>query len=160
DRNMTKAQSQGVIHLGMRKESVHEADALAKANPAANGGVVRIEGYKSEGILKYDGKTYDLKKSEDLAKFRDGLTSGPDKMTKERAQKFTDQLKTVNPEVRDEVAQLGLTFHRVGKGEISANRLVMSGHGDVNGTIMGDKGVEKLRLADLESLSRVFPEGA
>lgn len=160
DRNMTKANAQGVIHLGMRKESVNEANALAKANPAANGGVVRIEGYRSQGVLNYDGKSYDLKKPEDLEKFRDGLTNGPDKMTKERAQKFTDQLKTVNPEVRDEVAQLGLTFHRAGKGEVSVNRLVMSGHGDVNGTIMGDKGAEKLRLADLESLSRVFPEGA
>jgi len=156
DRNMTKAKSQGVIHLGMRKESVNEANALAKANPD---GVVRIEGYKAEGVLKYDGKTYDLKKPEDLETFRDGLMNGPDKMSKERAQKFTDQLKTVHPDVRDEVAQLGLTFHRAGKGEISVNRLVMSGHGDVNGTVMGDKG-EKLRLADLESLSRVFPEGA
>jgi hypothetical protein len=94
-----------------------------------------------------------------LEQFRNGLMNGPDKMSKERAQKFTDQLKTVHPDVRDEVAQLGLTFHRAGKGEISVNRLVMSGHGDVNGTVMGDKG-EKLRLADLESLSRVFPEGA
>jgi hypothetical protein len=157
DRNMNKANAQGVIHLGMRKESVNEANALAKAN-AANG-VVRIEGYKAEGVLKYDGKTYDLKKPEELDKFREGLMNGPDKMSKERAQKFADQLKTVNPDVRDEVAQLGLTFHRAGKGEISVNRLVMSGHGDVNGTVMGDKG-EKLRLADLESLAKVFPEGA
>ena len=159
DKNLTKATSQGVIHLGMRKASVHEANALAKANPAANGGVVRIEGYRSEGVLKYDGKSYDLKKPEDLEKFRDGLTNGPDKMPKDRAQKFTDQLKTVNPEVRDEVAQLGLTFHRAGKGEAPVNRFVMSGHGDPNGSIIGDKG-EKLRLADVESLSRVFPEGA
>jgi hypothetical protein len=157
DRNMTKANAQGVIHLGMRKESVHEADALAKAN--ASNGVVRIEGYKAEGVLKYNGKTYDLKKPEDLEKFRVGLMDGPDKMSKQRAEKFTDQLKTVHPDVRDEVAQLGLTFHRAGKREISVNRLVMSGHGDVNGTVMGDKG-EKLRLADLESLAKVFPEGA
>ncbi len=159
DRNMTKATSQGVIHLGMRPQSVHEANALAKANPAANGGVVRIEGYRSEGVLKYDGKSYDLKKPEGLEKFREGLTTGPDKMPKERAQKFVDQLGTVQKEGRDEVAQLGLTFYRAGKGELPVNRLVMSGHGDVNGTLMGDKG-EKVRLADLESLSRVFPEGA
>ena len=159
DRNLTKAKSQGVIHLGMRKESVHEANALEKANPAANGGVVRIEGYKSDGVIKYDGKSYDLKKTEDLEKFRDGLTTGPDKMTKERAQKFADQLKTVTPESRDEVAQLGLSFFRAGKGELPVNRLVLSGHGDANGTILGDKG-EKVRLAELESLSKVFPEGA
>ena len=159
DRNLTKAKSQGVIHLGMRPQSVHEANALAKANPAANGGVVRIEGYRSEGVLKYDGKSYDLKQPEDLEKFRDGLTNGPDKLPKDRAQKFTDQLKTVNPEVRDEVAQLGLTFHRAGKGEVPVNRFVMSGHGDPNGSIIGDKG-EKLRLADVERLSKVFPEGA
>jgi hypothetical protein len=159
DRNMTKAQSQGVIHLGMRPQSVHEANALAKANPAANGGVVRIEGYRSEGVVKYDGKSYDLKNTAGLEKFRDALTTGPDKMPKEKAQKFVDQLGTVQADGRDEVAQLGLTFHRAGKGELPVNRLVMSGHGDVNGTLMGDKG-EKVRLADLESLSRVFPEGA
>jgi hypothetical protein len=65
DRNVAKAKSQGVIHLGMRKESVKEADALERSNPAANGGVVRIEGYRSEGIVKYDGKSYDLKQTTD-----------------------------------------------------------------------------------------------
>jgi hypothetical protein len=159
DKNLTKAKSQGVIHLGMRSASINEANALARSNPAANGGVVRIEGYRSEGVIKYDGKSYDLKKTEDMEKFRDGLTTGPDKMPKDKAQKFADQLKTVNPEVRDEVAQLGLSFYRAGKGELPVNRLVMSGHGDPSGAVIGDKG-EKLRLADLESLSRVFPEGA
>ena len=159
DRNIAKAQSQGVIHLGMRPASVKEADALEKANPASDGGVVRIEGYKSDGVLEYGGKTHDLKSREGLDSFRDALTSGPDKMSKEQAQKFADQLNTVKPESRDEMAQLGLSLHRAGKGELPVSRLVLSGHGEPNGKIKGDDKGE-FRLTDLESLAKVFPEGA
>ena len=159
DRNLAKAKTQGVIHLGMREASSKEADALAKANPAANGGVVRIEAYRSEGVISYGGNSYDLKTSTDLEKFRDALTTGPDKMSIGRAQKFADQLATVKAEARDEMAQLGMSLYKAGREELPVNRLVLSGHGDPNGTVMGDD-PGYLRLADFESLSKVFPEGA
>lgn len=159
DRNMVKAKSQGVIHLGMRKESSKEADALARSNPAANGSVLRIEGYRSDGVMSYEGKSYDLKQSAGLEQFHDALASGPDKLPKDRAQKFVDQLAKVTPEARDDMAKLGLAFHHAGNGNLPVSRLVLSGHGDPNGAIIGEKG-EKIRLADLENIARVFPEGA
>ena len=159
DRNIAKAKSQGVIHLGMRPASVKEADALAKANSTSEGGVVRIEAYKSDGVMEYGGKTHDLKTREGLDSFRDSLTTGPDKMPKEKAQKFVDQLNTMKPDSRDELAQLGLNLHRTGNGTLPVNRLVLSGHGEPNGTIKGD-GQGEVRLADIEALTKVFPEGA
>lgn len=159
DRNLAKANSQGVIHLGMRPASVKEADALAKANPTENGGVVRIEAYQSDGIMEYGGKSHDLKTQNGLDSFRDALTSGADKMPREQAQKFVDQLGTMKKESRDELAQLGLAFHRTGNGSLPVNRFVLSGHGEPNATITGDDNGE-VRLADLEKLATVFPAGA
>ena len=159
DRNIAKANAQGVIHLGMRPTSVLEADALAKANPAANGGVVRIEAYKTEGVMTYEGKQHDLKTEDGLRNFCHALTTGPDKMSKAQAQKFVDGLETMKKESRDELAQLGLSFHRMGNGSLPVNRLVLSGHGDAVGTVGGDdRGA--VRLADIERLARVFPQGA
>ncbi|MCI0416622.1 hypothetical protein L0222_27960 [bacterium] len=60
DRNRAKAGAQGVIHLGMRESSSKEAKALEKGNRKAHGGVHRIEAYKSEGEIKYNGKMRDL----------------------------------------------------------------------------------------------------
>ena len=159
DRNIAKANAQGVIHLGMRPASVLEADALAKSNSTANGGVVRIEAHKTEGVLKYEGKDHDLKTEDGLRSFCHSLTTGPDKMSKVQAQKFVDELKTMKKESRDELAQLGLSFHRMGNGSMPVNRLVLSGHGDPVGTITGDNG-GAVRLADIERLTRVFPNGA
>jgi hypothetical protein len=159
DKNIAKARSQGVIHLGMRPASVLEADALAKANPTANGGVVRIDAHRTEGVLTYEGKQHDLKTEDGLKSFCSALTTGPDKLPKDQAQKFVDQLKTMKKESRDELAQLGLSFHRMGNGSMPVNRLVLSGHGDAVGTIGGDdRGA--VRLADIERLARVFPNGA
>lgn len=158
DRNRAKASSQGVIHLGMREASNKEADALEKGNPKANGGVVRIEAYKSNGEVSYEGKNFDLKTKAGLNSYRDALVAGPDKMSKDQAQKFVNYLETQNPTSRDELAQLGLNLHRTGEGKLPVNRLVLSGHG-WDGSISGDDG-GKFQLTDIENLAKVFPKGA
>ena len=158
DLNRNKASRQGVIHLGMREESSKEADALAKGNKKAQGGVHRIEGYKSEGEITYNGKKLDLKTREGLTQFQDALTSGPDKMPKDQAKKFVDFLATQKNESRDELAQLGLKFHQTGEGKLPVNRLVISGHG-FDGEISGE-GEGSFKLTDVESLAKVFPKGA
>jgi hypothetical protein len=158
DRNVAKARSQGVIHLGMRDASTKEADALEKANPKSDGGVVRIEAFKKNGEVNYEGKNYDLKKEADLDAYRDALVNGTDKMPTKQAQDFVDFLKTQKEESRDELAQLGVTFFKTGEGKLPMNRLVISGHG-WNGTISGDDDGE-FKLSDVEKLAKVFPEGA
>lgn len=158
DKNRAKASQQGVIHLGMRDSSSKEADALEKGNPKANGGVVRIEAYKANGEVSYEGKTFDLKTKAGLNSYRDALTAGPDKMPKAQAQKFVDFLGTQKKESRDELAQLGLNFHRTGEGKLPVNRLVLSGHG-WDGAISGDDG-GKFTLGDIKNLAGVFPKGA
>ncbi len=158
DRNRAKASMQGVIHLGMRDASTKEVEALEKGNPAANGGVERIEAYKSNGEISYNGKTHDLKTPAGLSAFRSALTSGPDKMPKDQAKKFVDFLKTQNEASRDELAQLGLKFFQTGEGKLPANRLVISGHG-WDGEISGDDD-GKFKLTDVEGLAKMFPKGA
>jgi hypothetical protein len=158
DKNREKASRQGVIHLGMREESTKEADALAKGNKTAQGGVHRIEGYKTEGEITYNGKKIDLKTSAGLAQFEDALTKGPDKMPKDQAKKFVDFLATQKSQSRDELAQLGLKFHQTGEGKLPVNRLVLSGHG-FDGEISGE-GEGSFKLTDVESLAKVFPKGA
>ncbi len=158
DKNRAKASQQGVIHLGMRDTSSKEADALEKGNPKANGGVVRIEAYKANGEVSYEGKNFDLKTKAGLNSYRDALMAGPDKMPKDQAQKFVDFLGTQKNESRDELAQLGLNFHRNGEGKLPVNRLVLSGHG-WDGSISGDDG-GKFTLGDIKNLANVFPKGA
>jgi hypothetical protein len=159
NRNRDKASRQGVIHLGMREESSKEAEALEKGNKKAQGGVHRIEGFKSEGKITYNGKKLDLKtREEGLAQFQDALTSGPDKMLKDQAKKFVDFLATQKNESRDELAQLGLKFHQTGEGKLPVNRLVISGHG-FDGEISGE-GEGSFKLTDVEALAKVFPKGA
>jgi hypothetical protein len=158
DRNASKARMQGVIHLGMRKESVHEANALEKSNPKSDGGVTRIKAYESEGKINYEGKDFDLKTNAGLDAYRDALKTGPDKMSDKQAQDFVNTLKGVKKESRDEMAQLGLNFYRAGEGKLPVNRLVLSGHG-MNGEISGDdQGL--FHLKDVEKLANVFPKGA
>ena len=160
DRNVAKARSQGIIHLGMREQSTLEADALAKGNPAANGGVVRIEAFRSKGVMAYEGKSFDLKSQTGLNDFRDALTGAPDKMPKAQAQKFIDTLATQNKETRDELAQLGLSLYRAGEGKLPVNRLVLSGHGEPTGVISGESMEEEFSLVDVDKLAKVFPKGA
>jgi hypothetical protein len=158
DRNRAKAREQGVIHLGMREESKSEAKALEKGNKKAQGGVHRIEGWKTEGEIKYNGKLHDLKTDGGLDSFQKALTSGPDKMPKEQAEKFVEFLKKQDPECRDELSQLGMKFFQAGEGKAKVNRLVISGHG-FDGDIGGD-GKGGFTLSDVESLAKVFPKGA
>jgi hypothetical protein len=158
DKNRAKASQQGVIHLGMREASKNEADAIEKGNPKANGGIVRIEAYKSQGEITYDGKRFDLKTKDGLKSYRDALVSGPDKMPKKQAQEFVNFLGTQNEKSRDELAQLGLNLHRTGEGKLPVNRLVLSGHG-WDGSIAGDDG-SRFELTDIEKLAKVFPKGA
>ena len=158
NRNRAKAGAQGVIHLGMREESGKEAKALEKGNKKAQGGVHRIEGYKTDGEIKYNGKMHDLRTDAGLSAFQKSLSSGPDKMPKEQAQKFVDFLKTQNPASRDELSQLGLKFFQAGEGKAKINRLVISGHG-FDGEIGGD-GNGAFKLTDVEALAKVFPKGA
>lgn len=159
ERNRAKADSMGIIHLGMRRPSSKEADALSKSNPAAQGGVVRIEAYKVDGEITHNGKTYDLKKDAGLKDFRNSLVNGPDKMPKEQADKFIDFLKTQNVKTRDELAQLGMAFFKTGENKMPVNRLVISGHGAL-GEIWGDKEGELLTLKDVQKLGAIFPKGA
>ena len=158
DRNRAKASERGVIHLGMREESKSEAKALEKGNKKAHGGVHRIEAYKTDGEIKYNGKMHDLRTDAGLNAFQKSLSSGPDKIPKEQAQKFVDFLKTQNPASRDELSQLGLKFFQAGEGKAKINRLVISGHG-FDGEIGGD-GNGAFKLTDVEALSKVFPKGA
>ncbi|HSE41577.1 MAG TPA: hypothetical protein VLH08_12520 [Acidobacteriota bacterium] len=158
DRNRAKAREQGVIHLGMRESSQKEAKALEKGNSKAHGGVHRIEAWKTEGEIKYNGKMYDLKTNSGLTAFQKALTTGPEKMPKEQAQKFVDFLKTQDEASRDELSQLGLKFFQAGEGKAKINRLVISGHG-FDGEIGGD-GQGSFKLTDIEALAKVFPKGA
>ena len=142
----------------MRQESESEAKALEKGNKKAHGGVHRIEAYKTDGEIKYNGKMHDLRTDAGLSAFQKSLSSGPDKMPKEQAQKFVDFLKTQNPASRDELSQLGLKFFQAGEGKAKINRLVISGHG-FDGEIGGD-GNGAFKLTDVEALAKVFPKGA
>lgn len=161
ERNRTSAKNQGVVHLGMRPGSTAEAQALEKVSPADKGGVVRIEAYKSDGKLDYDGKSFDLTTASGLAQFRDALVAGPDKMPQAQARALTDTLaRHPSRAARDELAQLGLTLFRAGEGKAPVSRLVLSGHGSPTGGIIGDSGNQYFMLEDVEKLTAVFPEGA
>jgi hypothetical protein len=158
DRNRAKASEQGVIHLGMRESSGKEAKALEKGNNKAHGGVHRIEAWKSDGQIQYDGKNFDLRRPAGLDAFQDALTKGPDKMPPEQAKKFVDFLRSQYRNSRDELCQLGLKFFQAGEGKAKINRLVISGHG-FDGQITGD-GKGSFNLTDVEALAKVFPKGA
>jgi hypothetical protein len=159
ERNALRARNQGVIHLGMRDTSTKEAAALEKANPAARGGVVRIEAYKSNGVIEYGGKKHDLGTAGGRASFRDALVAGPDKMSKAQAKDFVSYLGKQTGASRDELAQLGLALLRAGEGKLPVSRLVLSGHGTPGGSVQGDDDGE-FTLNDVKDLAAVFPKGA
>lgn len=157
--NRTKAHTQGIIHLGMRKESTVEADALARVNPQKNGGIVRIEAFKSDGVIKYAGKEMDLKTDAGRTAFRDALISGADKLPKAQAQKFVDYLGKHTENSRDDLAELGLALLRTGKGQLPVSRLVISGHGMPGGQIFGENS-SGFEMEDVADLAAIFPDGA
>lgn len=160
DRNVSKARMQGIIHLGMRKESDKEVKALEKEN-AAHGGVFRIDAYKSDGVLSYNGAQHDLNTPKGLESFQKALTGPPDKMDAARAQKFVDFLKSkdIPSTSKDELAQLGLHLFNAGNGKLQANRLILSGHGLPGGQVV-DENHEGFFLTDVKNLAKIFPEGS
>jgi hypothetical protein len=160
DRNVAKANMQGIIHVGTRKASKKEADAMQSVN-SKHGGVQRIESYKSEGVVEYNKTKHDLKTTAGLESYRKAITKGPDAMDEAQAKKFVEFLgdKNIEGKFRDELAQLGTTLHQVGKGKIPANRLVISGHGMPGGMIMDDN-FDGYTLKDVKNLAQIFPEGS
>ncbi|HSE43000.1 MAG TPA: hypothetical protein VLH08_19730, partial [Acidobacteriota bacterium] len=160
DRNVAKAKMQGIIHVGMRKASKQEADAMQSVN-SKHGGVHRIEAYKSDGVVEFNKTKHDLKTPAGLESYRKAITSGANAMDPTQAKKFVEFLgdKNIEGKFRDELAQLGTTLHQVGKGKINANRLVISGHGMPGGTIMDDN-YDGYTLKDVKNLAKIFPEGS
>jgi hypothetical protein len=152
------AQSQGIVHLGMRPASDKEVRALRAETPAASGGVHAIRAYASDGKIDYNGRSFDLGTDAGREAFRDALVSGPDKVPSGRAQALIDKLGSVDVKTRDELAQLGLALHRIGKGDLAANRLVISGHGSGR-SVLGD-GTGSIKHDTIREIARLFPEGA
>jgi hypothetical protein len=152
------AQSQGIIHFGMRPASEHEVRALRAETPAASGGVHAIKAHASDGKVDYAGRSFDLGTDAGRIAFRDALVAGPDKMPAARAQALVDKLGGVDVKTRDELAQLGLALHRVGSGDLAANRLVISGHGSGR-SVLGD-GTGSIKHDTIREIARLFPEGA
>jgi hypothetical protein len=133
------AQSRGIVHLGMRPSFDREVQALTSETPAGSGGMHAIKAYASEGKVGYDGRRFDLGTDAGRKAFRDALVAGPDKVQASRAGALVDQLGRVEVNTRDELAQLALALHRVGTGDLAANRLVISGHGSGR-SVSGDGG--------------------
>ena len=153
------AQSQGIVHLGMRPASDREVQALRSETPAGSGGVHAIKAYASEGKVDYDGRRFDLGTDAGRKAFRDALVAGPDKVPASRADALVDQLGRVEVNTRDELAQLALALHRVGTGDLAASRLVISGHGSGR-SVSGDGGSGWIEHQTIRDIGRIFPEGA
>jgi hypothetical protein len=151
--------SEGIVHLGMRPESDAEVRALENVTPASKGGVTAIRAYDSDGVVSITpgGRTFDLKTTAGQDDFKAALKAPPLGMSDSRADKFMDAIRNTRATSRDEVAQLGLAMHRIGTGELKADRLVLSGHGTGDG-IFGNGG--SVDNDTVRKLAEVFPEGA
>jgi hypothetical protein len=160
DRHRQAAQTRGIIHFGMRPESYREADKLAAANPTANGGVHRIAG-DYDGKVSFGGASHDLATAAGCKSFKAALVK--DGMP---AAKANALMKVVEKEVgqaRDEVAMLGVSLWQVGRGDIPASRLVLSGHQSGGSLWGGDTSTPSENETTLETIGKVagiFPEGA
>jgi hypothetical protein len=152
------ARSQGIIHLGMREASRREVGALLGTVPARAGGVHQIRAYDSEGKVEHAGKTFDLQTEAGQRGFRDALIAGRPPMPMDRADRLMDTLAALSAGTRDESAQLAVALHRIGTGDLRANRLVLSGHG--NGSQVISDGGGAVSHDTIRGLARMFPEGA
>jgi len=158
DENRRQAQSQGIVHLGMRPASEREVRRLEAVTQPGSGGVHALRGYQAEGRVELGGRDFDLASGTGLVAFREALIVGPTFMPPDRADAFLAVLRGADPRTRDELAQLGLALQRMGTGELAANRLVLSGHSSGSG-ITGDGG-GYIHHETVRELGRVFPEGA
>jgi hypothetical protein len=152
------ARSQGIVHFGMRPESQSEVDALRAVTPQSMGGVHSIRAYASDGTVDYGGRSHDLGTAAGRQAFRDALISGQDGVPQDREDRLIALLGGVAPETRDELAQLALALHRVGAGDLAANRLVISGHG--SGRSVSADGPGWIQHDTIRDVAKLFPEGA
>jgi hypothetical protein len=152
------AQSQGIVHLGMRPQSAREVEALKAVTPSTSGGVHAIRAHGADGKVEYGGRTFDLGSPAGLARFRDALVSGPDRVPADRADRFVALLGRQDVNTRDELAQLGLALSQVGSGTLPASRLVVSGHG--SGRSVSGDGSGWVSHDTIRDVARLFPEGA
>ena len=149
------AHNRGVIHLGMRKASTSEADALGKA--AKNqGGVHSIKGWDSNGKVTVDGKSYDLTDKKGLDAFCQKCVANG--MPKKQAHEFRKFIEGQDKNVRDDFAQLGLALFNAGEGKLAVNRLVLSGHSSGDG--VESDGMEEVSFENVAKLAKMFPKGA
>jgi hypothetical protein len=153
------AHSQGIVHLGMRPASSQEVIALRAETPPASGGVHSIKAYASDDKIDYDGRRFDLGTDAGRESFRDALIAGPDRVPAVRADALVDQLGRAGAKTRDELAQLALSLHRIGTGDLAANRLVISGHGSGR-SVSGDGTSGWIEHQTIRDIARLFPEGA
>ena len=119
----------------------------------------RHQGLRLGGKVDYDGRRFDLGTDAGRQAFRDALVAGPDKVPASRADALVDQLGRVDVNTRDELAQLALALHRMGTGDLAANRLVISGHGSGR-SVSGDGGSGWIEHQTIRDIARIFPEGA
>lgn len=152
------AQSQGIVHLGMRSQSSQEVEALKAVTPSVSGGVHAIRAHSAQGKIEYLGREFDLGSPAGLARFRDALVSGPDRVPRDRADQFVALLGRQDVKTRDELAQLGLALSQIGSGTLPASRLVLSGHGSGR-SVSGDGGAW-VSHETIRDVARLFPEGA
>jgi hypothetical protein len=160
ERHRLAAQTRGIIHFGMRPESYREADKLDTVNPAANGGVHRIAGDYDGGVT-FGGATHDLTTAAGSASFKAALvTEGMPTAQADELMKVVD--KQVG-KAKDEVALLGVSLWQVGTGDISANRLVLSGHQSAGTLWGGDSNTpseNQIALDTVGELAGIFTDGA
>jgi hypothetical protein len=158
ERNRAQAHQRGIIHLGMRGASSAEVDALRRVTPDGVGGVHAIRASASTDSVELDGKTYNLAKDDDLGRYKTALQTGSLHMPADKAEQLATILGNAKDGTRDELAQLGVALFQVGNGQLPANRLVLSGHG--NGTELVDDLGTKLSHRDVREVAKAFPEGA